>query len=94
MTVWKAQWKVKEEKVKQKKRWEDNIKEWIGMDFAKNWGSYKQEKVGGDCWKIIWCPAAAALEGYGKTRLDWTSKTGIITFRQNFRNRWFNHLYK
>ena len=42
---------------RQKKRWEDNIKEWTGMGFGDSWG---QRKTGKD-WKVLlqrhlWCP--------------------------------------
>ena len=50
----------KRRKGRQKKRWEDNIKDWIGMDFS---GSARaaEDRTG---WKIIW-GAPTTLQDYG-----------------------------
>ena len=32
---------------RQKKRWEDNIREWTGLEFAKSQGAVKNRKNGG-----------------------------------------------
>ena len=45
---------------RQKKRWEDNIKEWTGMDFA----SSKQDKMERDCCEFIY-GAPTTFQGYG-----------------------------
>ena len=45
---------------RQKKRLEDNIKEWTGMDFA----SSARDKVERDCCKFS-CGSPTTFEGYG-----------------------------
>ena len=46
---------VKEERKRggQKKRWEDNIKEWSGMDFASSTRVAENRKMERDCCKFI-----------------------------------------
>ena len=42
---------------RQKKRWEDNIKEWTGMDFAAELGQLKTRHDGKGLLRIhMWCP--------------------------------------
>ena len=42
---------------RQKKRWEDNIKEWTGMDFATQLGQLKTGQDGKGLLRIhLWCP--------------------------------------
>ena len=42
---------------RQKKRWEDNIKEWTGMDFPSAAGELKTGQVGKGLLPIhLWCP--------------------------------------
>ena len=39
------------------KRWEDNIKEWTGMDFANSLGQLITEQDGKGLLQIhLWCP--------------------------------------
>ena len=48
-----------------KRRWEDNIKEWVGMDFASSIrAAEKKDKVERDCCEII-CGVPTTLQGYG-----------------------------
>ena len=48
----------------QKKRWEDNIREWTSLEFAKSQRQWRTEKNGGN-WLInnVWCPNDP--RGYG-----------------------------
>ena len=42
---------------RQRKRWEDNIREWTGLEFAKYRGQWRTGKNGGN-WlqNHLWCP--------------------------------------
>ena len=52
-----AQGKEKEKKGRQKKRWENNIKEWTGMDFASSTRAAKTGQDGKGLLRIhLWCP--------------------------------------
>ena len=52
--------KGKRKKGRQKKKWEDNIKKWTGMDFASSTRAAKSR----DCCKVIF-GVATTLQGYG-----------------------------
>ena len=47
---------------RQKKRWEDNVKEWTGMNFASS--TRAAEKMERDYCKLI-CGAPTTFKGYG-----------------------------
>ena len=51
---------VKGKRKRQKKRWEDNIKEWAGMDFASSTGAAENMTK----WKEI-CGVPTTAQGYG-----------------------------
>ena len=62
--------KVKGQKLRQKKRWEDNIKEWTWMDFASSiraaeYRTRLKKKI------VVICGASKTLQGYeiDQTRL-------------------------
>ena len=49
--------KGKRKRGRQKKRWEDNIKEWTGMDFASSTRQLKTGQDGKGLLQIhLWCP--------------------------------------
>ena len=57
--------KGKRKRGRQKKRWEDNIKEWTGMDFASSTrAAEKQVKMERGCCEFI-CGAPTTFQGYG-----------------------------
>ena len=42
---------------RQKKRWEDNIREWTGLEFAKSQRAVENRENGGNWLQIhLWCP--------------------------------------
>ena len=43
---------------RQKKRWEDNIREWTGQEFAKSQRAVENRKKNGGkwLWSHLWCP--------------------------------------
>ena len=42
---------------RQRKRWEDNIKEWTGLEFAKSHRAVENRGNGGNwLWSHLWCP--------------------------------------
>ena len=42
---------------RQRKRWEDNIREWTGLEFAKSQRVVENRKNGGHwLWSHLWCP--------------------------------------
>ena len=50
-----SEWKIK--RGRQKKRWEDNITEWTGMDFASPTGATENKQDGkGFLRSHPWCP--------------------------------------
>ena len=56
--------KGKRKRGRQKKRWEDNIKEWTGMDLPAQLGQLKTGQDGKGLLQIhLWCPDA--FQGYG-----------------------------
>ena len=56
-TVLQGTVKGKRKRCRQKKRWEDNIKEWTGMDFAYQLGQLKTGQDGKGLLRIhLWCP--------------------------------------
>ena len=67
---YRAQGKEKRRKSRQKKRWEDNIREWTGMDFA----SSTRATEAATRWKGIVVKSSVVPERprkvIGKTRLD------------------------
>ena len=66
-TILQGTVKGKRKRGRQRKRWEDNIKEWKGMDFASSTReaeNRKQGKMERDCCKFI-CGAMKAFQGYG-----------------------------
>ena len=49
--------KGKRKRGRQKKRWEDNIKEWTGMDLLAQLGQLKTGQDGKELLRIhLWCP--------------------------------------
>ena len=49
--------KGKRKRGRQKKRWEDNIKEWTGMDFASSIRAAETGQDGKELLQIhLWCP--------------------------------------
>ena len=63
-TILQGTVKGKRKRGRQKKRWEDNIKEWTGMDFASSTrAAEKQVKMERDCCKFI-CGAPTTSQGY------------------------------
>ena len=49
--------KRKRKRGRQKKRWEANIKEWTGMDFASSTSQLKTGQDGKELLRIhLWCP--------------------------------------
>ena len=62
---YKARWKGRRRQGRQRKRWEDNIREWTGLEFDKsqraveNWE--KMEKTG--CKIICGVPTTLAVKG-------------------------------
>ena len=49
--------KGKRKRGRQKNRWEDNIKEWAGMDFASSTRAAKTGQDGTELLRIhLWCP--------------------------------------
>ena len=49
--------KGKRKRGRQKKRWEDNIKEWTGMDLLAQLGQLKTGQDGKGLLRIhLWCP--------------------------------------
>ena len=72
---------------RQKKRWEDNIKEWMGMGFGDPWGQRKTGKVGGYCCNII-CGAPTTTEVKG---LRWdVMNIHCIDFSYKLDKRYFD----
>ena len=62
--------KGKRRRGRQKKRWEDNIKEWTGMDFASSIRAAEDRTR----WKVVVVKSSVVLQQpckvMGKTRLD------------------------
>ena len=57
--------KGKRKRGRQKKRWEDNIKERTGVDFdSSTRAAEKHDKMERDCCEFI-CGAPATFQGYG-----------------------------
>ena len=54
---------IEKRRGRQKKRWEDNIKDWTGIDFASSTRAAKG-KMERDCCEVI-CGAPTTLQGYG-----------------------------
>ena len=61
-TILQGTVKGKRKRGRQKKRWEDSIKEWTGMDFASS--TRAAENRSRDCCKFI-CGAPMTSQGYG-----------------------------
>ena len=55
--------KKRKKKRQQKKRWNDNIKVWTGMDLPAQLGP-KQDRVERDCCEFI-CDAPNTIQSYG-----------------------------
>ena len=56
-TILQGTVKGKRKRGRQKKRWEDNIKEWTGMDLASSLGQLKTGQDGKGLFQIhLWCP--------------------------------------
>ena len=56
-TILQGTVKGKRKRGRQKKRWEDNIKEWTGMDFASSTRVLKTGQDGKGLLQIhLWCP--------------------------------------
>ena len=69
----KTQWKGEEDKEdkKKKKRWEDNIREWTGLEFAQFQRAGKAEKNRGKwLWSHLWCPSDPRGLGIGEGEGD------------------------
>ena len=66
MTILQGTLKGNRKRCRQKKRWEDNIKEWTGMDFASSTrAAENRTKMESDCPEFI-CGARTTFQGYGK----------------------------
>ena len=63
-TVLQGTVKGKRKRGRQKKRWENIIKEWTGLDFASSTRQLKHDKMERDCCKFI-CGAPLTFQGYG-----------------------------
>ena len=50
---------------KQKKRWEDNIKEYTGMEFASSTGQLRTGQGEKGLFFEVECGAPTTLQGYG-----------------------------
>ena len=48
---------------RQRKRWEDNIREWTGLEFAKSQGAEENRENGGNCEVICDAPTTPAKKG-------------------------------
>ena len=56
-TILQGTMKGKRKRGRQKKRWEDNIKEWTGMDLPAHLGQLKTGQGGKGLLQIhLWCP--------------------------------------
>ena len=62
-TILQGTVKGKRKRGRQKKRWEDNIKEWTGMDFASSTRA-AENRSRWDCCEFI-CGAPTTFQGYG-----------------------------
>ena len=63
-TILQGTVKGKRKRGRQKKRWEDNIKEWTEMDFASSTRAAENRSMERDCCKFI-CGTPTTFQGYG-----------------------------
>ena len=59
-TILQGTWKGEEDKARQRKRWEDNTREWTGLEFAKFQKAVEKNKEKWRkknwLWNHLWCP--------------------------------------
>ena len=66
----KAQWKREEDKARQRKRWEDNIAEWSGLEFGKS-----QRVVGNqEKWKKLVAKSSVMPQRPSRLRARWDER--------------------
>ena len=64
-------------------RWDDNIKELTGMDFARSTrATEKQDKAERDCFEVM-CGAQTTVQGYGWLTRDFTSFSTVFQSYQD-----------
>ena len=69
---------------RQKKRLEDNIREWTGLEFAKSQRAVENRENGGNCLQNhLWCPNDSRGYGIDEMRAARSSKSALcdIAFR-------------
>ena len=63
-TILQGRVKEKRKRGRQKKRWEDNIKEWTGMNFASSTRAAETGQDGKGLLRIFICGTPTTFEGY------------------------------